>query len=60
MRKEFVDEFIWPGIYNIEAILLKIVWLIDKCSLLLAICANAIYEDRYLLGTSLARPCITK
>ncbi|RNA25184.1 argininosuccinate synthase [Brachionus plicatilis] len=25
-----------------------------------AIQANAIYEDRYLLGTSLARPCITK
>ena len=25
-----------------------------------AVQANAIYEDRYLLGTSLARPCITK
>jgi argininosuccinate synthase len=25
-----------------------------------AIQANAIYEDRYLLGTSLARPCITR
>ena len=24
-----------------------------------AVQANAIYEDRYLLGTSLARPCIT-
>ena len=22
--------------------------------------ANAIYESRYMLGTSLARPCITK
>ena len=22
--------------------------------------ANALYESRYLLGTSLARPCITK
>ena len=22
--------------------------------------ANAIYEDRYLLGTSLARPCISR
>jgi argininosuccinate synthase len=37
MRKEFVEENIWPAIQ-----------------------ANAIYEDRYLLGTSLARPCITK
>lgn len=25
-----------------------------------AVQANAKYEDRYLLGTSLARPCITK
>jgi len=37
MRKEFVDDFIWPAIQ-----------------------ANAIYEGRYLLGTSLARPCITR
>ena len=25
-----------------------------------AIQANAIYEDRYMLGTALARPCISK
>ena len=25
-----------------------------------AIQANAIYEDRYLLGTALARPCISR
>lgn len=25
-----------------------------------AVQANAIYEDRYLLGTSLARPCIAR
>lgn len=37
MRKEFVEEYIWPAVQ-----------------------ANAIYEDRYLLGTSLARPCISK
>jgi argininosuccinate synthase len=37
MRKEFVEDYIWPAIQ-----------------------ANAIYEDRYLLGTSLARPCITR
>uniref|UniRef100_A0A4W3IW88 Argininosuccinate synthase n=1 Tax=Callorhinchus milii TaxID=7868 RepID=A0A4W3IW88_CALMI len=37
LRKEFVEEFIWPGVQ-----------------------ANAIYEDRYLLGTSLARPCIAR
>ncbi|XP_059150979.1 argininosuccinate synthase-like isoform X1 [Physella acuta] len=37
LRKEFVEEFIWPAIQ-----------------------ANATYEDRYLLGTSLARPLITR
>jgi len=37
LRKEFVEEYIWPSVQ-----------------------ANAIYEDRYLLGTSLARPCITR
>lgn len=37
VRKEFVEEYIWPAVQ-----------------------ANAIYEDRYLLGTSLARPCIAK
>jgi len=37
MRKEFVEEYIWPAVQ-----------------------ANAIYEDRYLLGTSLARPCISR
>jgi len=37
MRKQFVEEFIWPAVQ-----------------------ADAIYEDRYLLGTSLARPCITR
>lgn len=35
VRKEFVEEYIWPSVQ-----------------------ANAIYEDRYLLGTSFARPCI--
>jgi argininosuccinate synthase len=37
MRKQFVEEFIWPAVQ-----------------------ANAIYEDRYLLGTALARPCISR
>lgn len=37
VRKEFVEEFIWPAVQ-----------------------ASAIYEDRYLLGTSLARPCIAR
>lgn len=37
VRKEFVSEFIWPGIQ-----------------------ANVTYEDRYLLGTALARPCIAR
>ncbi|KAM4662544.1 argininosuccinate synthase isoform 1-T2 [Discoglossus pictus] len=37
VRKEFLEEFIWPAVQ-----------------------ANAIYEDRYLLGTSLARPCIAR
>lgn len=37
VRREFVEEFIWPAVQ-----------------------ANAIYEDRYLLGTSLARPCIAR
>ncbi|XP_078082423.1 argininosuccinate synthase [Mustelus asterias] len=37
LRKEFVEEFIWPWVQS-----------------------NAIYEDRYLLGTSLARPCIAR
>ncbi|XP_077986461.1 argininosuccinate synthase-like [Glandiceps talaboti] len=37
LRKEFVEEFIWPGIQ-----------------------ANALYEDRYQLGTSFARPVIAK
>lgn len=37
VRKEFVEEFIWPSVQ-----------------------ANAIYEDRYLLGTSIARPCIAR
>ncbi|XP_072840657.2 argininosuccinate synthase [Pogona vitticeps] len=37
IRREFVEEFIWPAVQ-----------------------ANAIYEDRYLLGTSLARPCIAR
>ncbi|XP_033732241.1 argininosuccinate synthase-like [Pecten maximus] len=38
VRKEFVQEFIWPAVQ-----------------------ANgAAYEDRYLLGTALARPCIAR
>ncbi|KAK7094872.1 argininosuccinate synthase-like [Littorina saxatilis] len=37
LRKEFVNEFIWPAIQ-----------------------ANAKYEDRYLLGTALARPLIAR
>jgi len=37
LRKEFVEEFIWPGVQG-----------------------NAIYEDRYLLGTAFARPCIAR
>lgn len=35
--REFVTDFIWPGIQ-----------------------ANVLYEDRYMLGTALARPCIAK
>uniref|UniRef100_UPI00398E5A88 argininosuccinate synthase isoform X2 n=1 Tax=Pristiophorus japonicus TaxID=55135 RepID=UPI00398E5A88 len=37
LRKEFVEEFIWPWVQS-----------------------NATYEDRYMLGTSLARPCIAR
>ena len=37
LRKEFVEEYLWP--------MLK---------------AGAIYEDKYLLGTSIARPLIAK
>uniref|UniRef100_A0A8C6SVH9 Argininosuccinate synthase n=1 Tax=Neogobius melanostomus TaxID=47308 RepID=A0A8C6SVH9_9GOBI len=37
LRKEFVQDFIWPAVQ-----------------------ANAVYEDRYLLGTSIARPCIAR
>lgn len=37
VRKEFLEEFIWPAIQS-----------------------SALYEDRYLLGTSLARPCIAR
>lgn len=37
LRKEFIEEFIYPGIQ-----------------------ANAIYEDRYMLGTAFARPCIAR
>ncbi|XP_078282269.1 argininosuccinate synthase [Rhinoraja longicauda] len=37
LRKEFVEEFIWPWVQS-----------------------SAVYEDRYLLGTSLARPCIAR
>ncbi len=37
VKKEFVEEYIWP-----------------------ALKANAIYEDKYLLGTSMARPLIAK
>lgn len=37
LRKEFVEDFIWPWVQS-----------------------SAVYEDRYLLGTSLARPCIAK
>lgn len=37
VRKEFVEEYIWPAVQ-----------------------ANAVYEDRYLMGTALARPCIAK
>ncbi|KAK7896010.1 hypothetical protein WMY93_021335, partial [Mugilogobius chulae] len=37
LRKEFVQDFIWPAVQ-----------------------ANAVYEDRYLLGTSVARPCIAR
>lgn len=36
-RREFVEDFIWPGIQ-----------------------ANALYEDRYLMGTAFARPCISR
>lgn len=37
LRKEFVEDFIWPAVQ-----------------------ANAVYEDRYLMGTSIARPCIAR
>lgn len=37
VRKEFVEEFIWPAVQ-----------------------ANGIYEDRYMNGTALARPCIAR
>jgi len=37
LRKEFVEDFIWPTVQ-----------------------ANSVYEDRYLLGTAIARPCIAK
>lgn len=37
LRKEFVEDFIWPAVQ-----------------------ANAVYEDRYLLGTAIARPCIAR
>lgn len=37
LRKEFVEEFIWPSLQ-----------------------AGMPYEDRYLNGTALARPCIAK
>ncbi|XP_050410912.1 argininosuccinate synthase-like [Patella vulgata] len=37
LKKEFVEEFIWPAVQ-----------------------ANAVYEDRYLLGTALARPLIAR
>ncbi|XP_072096299.1 argininosuccinate synthase [Mobula birostris] len=37
LRKEFVEEFIWPWVQS-----------------------GAVYEDRYFLGTSLARPCIAR
>lgn len=37
LRKEFVEDFIWPSVQ-----------------------ANAVYEDRYLLGTAIARPCIAR
>ncbi|XP_076093701.1 argininosuccinate synthase-like isoform X3 [Mytilus galloprovincialis] len=37
VSREFVTDFIWPGIQG-----------------------NVTYEDRYLLGTALARPCIAK
>lgn len=37
VRKEFVEDFIWPAVQ-----------------------AGALYEDRYLLGTALARPCIAR
>lgn len=37
LKKEFVEEFIWPTLK-----------------------AGAIYEGKYLLGTSFARPCIAK
>ncbi|KAL4216719.1 Adenylosuccinate synthetase [Mactra antiquata] len=37
VRKEFVEEFIWPSIQ-----------------------ANGVYEDRYPMGTALARPCIAR
>ena len=33
---------------------------LDLESLSLGVQANAIYEDRYMLGTSFARPCIAK
>ncbi|CAH1785666.1 unnamed protein product [Owenia fusiformis] len=36
-QKEFVEEYIWPGVQ-----------------------ANALYEDRYQLGTAFARPVIAK
>ncbi|XP_045204505.2 argininosuccinate synthase-like [Mercenaria mercenaria] len=37
VRREFVEEFIWPSIQ-----------------------ANGLYEDRYPMGTALARPCIAR
>lgn len=37
IKKEFVDEFIWPWVHS-----------------------SSLYQDRYPMGTALARPCIAR
>lgn len=56
LQQEFVDELIFPAI---QCLSIDWWWPISANAHIMAT-GNAVYEDRYLLGTSLARPVIAR
>ncbi|EGD80422.1 argininosuccinate synthetase 1 [Salpingoeca rosetta] len=61
LKEEFIRDFIYPTVQAAKAVYiedLKEEFIRDF--IYPTVQANAIYEDRYLMGTAIARPCIAR